>query len=384
MRKIVKTFFLAVIALCLAFTTFVDNCSFLFAIQENCYNDNECNVNKTISGANDIKEGYELVFDAYYYYNRYKDVINISVPTVSNLFNNFKNVGMKKGYQGCASFNVQSYKERYPDLEETFGNNYTYYYLHYIKSGYKEGRDGSFDQELYDAELLKHKSLAISDDDIRDYYDKVVFIGDSVMVGYYYYASSHKEAWVSKADFLAQYSTAIRHSIIDVSEDPYQPSYKGEKINVWNAIPQMDVDKVFIMYGANDLGVYDPQTSYNQYLTLISKIRESAPNVEIHIISMTPVCAAKEGKKLNNNSVNQFNQLIIDGAKANNYYYVSLNPSLLDENGCLMANYSSDSFVHQTNAAYVDIWEPVFKEYATKQLKGTYELPANYSQSVYE
>lgn len=332
----------------------------------------------------EIPEGYELIFDPYYYYEKYKNVISVPVPTKENLFNNFKKVGMKKGYQGCASFNVQCYKERYPDLEASFGNNYVPYYIHYIRCGAKENRDGSFDEELYNIEIEKHRNapVEVSDDEIKNYYDKAVFVGDSVMVGYYYYASSHRnDAWVGKSDFLAQYSTAIRHAIIDVSEDPYQPSYKGEKINIWNAIPQMDVDKVFIMYGTNDLGVYNPSVTYDKYLQLIAKIRETSPNVEIHIISMTPVCAAREGKGLNNNAVNEFNQLIINGAQQNNYYYVPLNPNLIGSDGCLIPEYSTDKFVHQTTAAYIERWEPVFKEYAIRQISGTYEIPEDYSVS---
>lgn len=355
-------------------------------------NNGDNNDNSDVSNTNNsevVSSGpsYELVFDPYYYYGKYKDKINIKVPTAVKLKEHFIKIGMRRGYEGNASFNVQSYKERYEDLQAAFGNDYKKYYYHYMLCGNSEGRDGSFNQELYELEMANHKAPQIkevTDDEIRNYYDKAVFIGDSVMVGYMYYAGAHSDSWVNKSDFLAQYSTAIRHSIVDISEDPYQPSYKGEKMNVWNATPQMDIDKIFIMYGANDLGVYNPQITYDWYIELIDKIRATTPNVEIHIISMTPVGAEKEGKNLNNVNVNTFNQLIIDGAEEHNYYYVSLNPSLLDDAGCLISSYSTDKLVHLTTAAYADIWEPVFHEYARQQLAGEYEIPATYDISIFD
>lgn len=335
--------------------------------------------------ADDNSDSYDLIFDANYYYTNNKEEIKVNELTEQTLLDHFKRVGMRKGYQACPSFNVQSYKERYPDLEAVFGNDYTKYYKHYMNCGAAEGRDGSFDKNLYDLEMAKHINIPVevSEADIRAYYDKAVFVGDSVMAGYRMF-STNPASVVNKAEFLARSSTAARHAIVDVSQDPYQPLYKGKAINIWNAIPLMDVDKVFIMYGTNDLGVYNPEITYGNYLELIRKIRSKSPDVEIHIISMTPVCAGREGRGLNNANVNIFNQLIIDGAEANNYSYVPLNPNLIDGNGKLIATYSSDKFVHLTSAAYNERWEPVFREYAKQQLSGSYELPATYSESIFK
>lgn len=338
--------------------------------------------------AEDIRDKYDLIFDPYYYYDRYKSTLNIGFPTKQKLKRHFMTHGMRLGYQGNEEFNVQSYMARYDDLQDELGADYKPYYYHYMNVGAEAGLDGSFDQDMYDKaqldlEALKNKALEISDEEVSAYYDKAVFIGDSVMVGYMYYASSHEDACGYYSDYLAQYSTAIRHSIVDVEEDPYQPSYKGEKINVWNATCQMDIDKVFIMYGTNDIGVYDPERTYGLYVELIDKIRETTPGVEINIISMTPVCAEKEGKGLNNANVNIFNQMIIDGALEHNYYYVALNPCLLDDDGCLIESYSSDKFVHMVSAAYEEIWDPVFRAYAKDRMSGRYELPASYADNPY-
>lgn len=51
--------------------------------------------------------------------------------------------GMNEGRQGCASFNVNSYKLQYVDLRQAYGNDLSKYYKHYMKYGYRENRKGT-------------------------------------------------------------------------------------------------------------------------------------------------------------------------------------------------------------------------------------------------
>ena len=48
--------------------------------------------------------------------------------------------GMDEGRQGCATFNVNVYRNSNADLAEAFGDNLKEYYLHYINHGSSEGR----------------------------------------------------------------------------------------------------------------------------------------------------------------------------------------------------------------------------------------------------
>lgn len=83
---------------------------------------------------------YSLVFDPVYYSNKYVDLKRIYGTNSTNLFNHFKNHGMKEGRQASANFNAIAYKSRYADLQKAFGNNLPEYYKHYIQCGKKEGR----------------------------------------------------------------------------------------------------------------------------------------------------------------------------------------------------------------------------------------------------
>lgn len=83
---------------------------------------------------------YSDVFDAKYYYSRYKDLQNFIGNNEAALFNHFTAFGMKEGRQAKETFNVQAYKNRYEDLQNAFGNNLPLYYLHYIQFGKNEKR----------------------------------------------------------------------------------------------------------------------------------------------------------------------------------------------------------------------------------------------------
>lgn len=83
---------------------------------------------------------YSDVFDAKYYYNRYKDLQDAIGNNETALFNHFTTFGMKEGRQAKETFNVQAYRNRYEDLQKAFGNNLPLYYLHYVQFGKNEKR----------------------------------------------------------------------------------------------------------------------------------------------------------------------------------------------------------------------------------------------------
>ena len=50
---------------------------------------------------------------------------------------------MAEGRRGNEAFDVQSYKNRYTDLQIAYGNRLDSYYLHYLTFGFYEGRSGA-------------------------------------------------------------------------------------------------------------------------------------------------------------------------------------------------------------------------------------------------
>lgn len=83
---------------------------------------------------------YSLVFNPTYYANTYADLKKAFGTNAKELWNHFKQNGMKEGRKASANFDVKVYKNTYADLRAAFGENLPLYYKHYIEHGKKEGR----------------------------------------------------------------------------------------------------------------------------------------------------------------------------------------------------------------------------------------------------
>lgn len=199
---------------------------------------------------------------------------------------------------------------------------------------------------------------------MNDYYGKSVFVGDSIMVGFRNYAMHNKGSFLNSSKFLSAVSYSLRNALRESSS--LHPSYKGAKRPVWESISMMeDVDRVFIMFGMNDISIVGVDKSCENFVDFIGKIKEKKPNIEINVISMTGVLAGHEGKGLSNKGVDEFNNKMKGLCRNNGWGYCDLAPLLKDENGALASVYCSDKFVHMTNKAYAEAWEPFFYQYAT-------------------
>lgn len=196
----------------------------------------------------------------------------------------------------------------------------------------------------------------------QKYFSKSVFVGDSVMVGFANYSQSNAGAAAHGATFLSAKSFAVYHALKDVSKDGLQPTYNGKKDNVWNLIAGMDVNRVFIYLGTNDLVGIDPETTSTKMMELAAKIKAAKPGVEIHIVSMVPCYAGTNKGYINNTSIDEYNKLLVKKAAANGYNFVDINTSLKDGTGNLVSTYSGDKFVHLNTSGY-KVWDSLFASY---------------------
>ncbi len=86
---------------------------------------------------------YSAVYDYSYYIANNPDVANAYPDDDVAVLEHFVNFGMKEGRQAIASFNVNTYKNRYVDLRTAYMRDLPSYYMHYISFGKAEGRSGS-------------------------------------------------------------------------------------------------------------------------------------------------------------------------------------------------------------------------------------------------
>lgn len=85
---------------------------------------------------------YSSVLDWKYYRNKYADLGQNGLRSQSDFVNHFKIYGMVEAREGIYNFNPIKYRNNNPDLSELFGDDWPWYYAHYILAGKKEGRKG--------------------------------------------------------------------------------------------------------------------------------------------------------------------------------------------------------------------------------------------------
>lgn len=248
--------------------------------------------------------------------------------------------------------------------------------IKYIENGQKEEGaeiDGAGEDALKDGLEEGDASgdgTAVTEENAEEidaYFDDSVFVGDSIMLGFRNYAMKRQDTFLSRMGFLAAGSFSANNALWEVGGESVHPVYQGEQRQIWDSISLMGSKKVFIMLGMNDLNITGLEGTCEKYQELIGKIRESNPEVEIHILSMTYVLRGKEAGKLNNDTIREYNGMLKEMADENGWGYINVADALADENGDLAAEYCSDEFAHQNPEAY-DVWVSVLREYASEHL----------------
>lgn len=108
---------------------------------------------------------------------------------------------------------------------------------------------------------------------------------------------------------------------------------------------EKEYNKIFLMFGENELGWNDADTFKACYKTLINKVKEYQSSAQIYLLSITPI--TKKVSDLNENgetkeNIALFNEKILETAKETNVNFVDIYTPLADENGNLPPEAASD------------------------------------------
>lgn len=219
-------------------------------------------------------------------------------------------------------------------------------------------------------ETAELKEEEIQEADI--FFENSVFVGDSVMMGFRNYVMRHGNI-LSNPEFLVSGSFSTRSALQEVSNASIHPIYKGKQHQIQESIKLMEVEKVFVSLGLNDIGMQGTQKTVELYDELIQRIYRSNPEIQIYIISTTYMLIGSEKNDLNNELIREFNGMIKEYCIENEIGYIEIAESLADENGGLAKEYCSDGYVHLTPSAY-DIWTRLLREFALEETVGGEEL----------
>lgn len=200
------------------------------------------------------------------------------------------------------------------------------------------------------------------------FFEKSVFVGDSVMMGFRNYILRQEAGFMGNPEFLVSGSYSLRMALNPVSSTTIHPIYQGEQRLIWDSMSMLGVDKVFIALGLNDIGMLSVEDTYENYQKVIQAIYEANPDISIYIISTTNIYNGSEVGNLNNENVRLLNQKMKNYCATSKEEFIDIADYLIDENGYLKDEYCSDNYVHQTPAAY-NIWVQVLREFAGKHQK---------------
>lgn len=180
----------------------------------------------------------------------------------------------------------------------------------------------------------------------KDNFADAVFIGDSRTEGL------QINTGLTTARFLAakglKVDTALKDSVIKLKS--------GSRGTVIDGLKEGTYNRVYVMFGMNELGWPYLDVFTNRYEKLIEEIKSVQPNATIYVQSILPVSKAKSDKDsiYNNENISKFNKAIKDMADKNGYIYLDVASAVMDSNSALPSNASSDG-VH-LNKEYSQKW----------------------------
>lgn len=220
------------------------------------------------------------------------------------------------------------------------------------------------DTTHYTGNTLK---AGVSESQADAFFKNSVFYGDSVTLGFQNYAAKQGTGFLGGMIVYGTGSYGVANALRAVSSTSIHPTYKGYQTQLWDLTSYLKVDKVFMMFGMNDLGLYGVTDSITNYKTLIDAIREKNPNVKIYILTTTPMTKSYQLQHLNNSNIRLFNNKLRELSSTWDVQVIDVASYLMDSDGYLQENYASDGKYHLTEAAYKE-WVKVLRSFASENI----------------
>lgn len=226
----------------------------------------------------------------------------------------------------------------------------------YIVAKVKRGRKTFTFKEIVKV-VASDKNTTITDTQRNNYYSRAAFVGSSIGVGQEYYFKSQGSGYLGDPLFLVRKNYAFVND--KRTKTKFIPIYDGVAMRAKDAIKKSGVDKAFINMGINDM-YNGPKTAYGNYIEYLKEIREENPKVELFIESTTGVHAKGENKVVNSSRVKELNRLMREYCKdRENIYFIDITSRMLNKNGNLSDDCTTDKYVHLTKKAYAMWMEDV-------------------------
>ncbi len=189
-----------------------------------------------------------------------------------------------------------------------------------------------------------------------DYFYDALFIGNSRTVGLSMFGSMPEET---------TFYATVGMNIYDLLTSSAQvPPEEGPEQSFSSVISGNQYGKIYIMLGINDLGTGTSESFAEYYKNVIDQIHQQQPNAIIYIQSIINISAERDaqGDAISNQNINEKNALLKQLANNDYIYYLDINEVLIDSNGYLNADYTSDG-IHLGGGS-LSLWEDYLYSHA--------------------
>lgn len=144
-------------------------------------------------------------------------------------------------------------------------------------------------------------------------------------------------------------------TVTNALTEPVVTSGSG-RITVEQALQNRQFDRIYLMFGMNELGFGSEEQFVTRYSKLIDRLWALQPSATIYVQSILPVTAERSQKDstFSNPKLQHFNELIRQMCAEKQALFLDAHSALCDESGALPGEYSSDG-IHITKEAY-GVW----------------------------
>lgn len=184
------------------------------------------------------------------------------------------------------------------------------------------------------------------------YFKETAFMGNSLIAGFDVYNIEPN----------ATYYWSIGMSAYGALHSPMT----GSENTPVEEICTHEYQKVFLMFGTNELGWSSSDSFIENYGEVIDEIHTAMPNAQIYIQSITPVSASVDKKNqngINNARIEEYNLLLQNLAVEQDVGYLDIASIYKDDNGNMADKYSGGDGIHLSPDAYY-LWLDYIMEYA--------------------
>ena len=178
------------------------------------------------------------------------------------------------------------------------------------------------------------------------WFDEALFIGDSITGSLSSYALLN--GGLGNATFLHVNGLGCHHIIRDERTIPIL----GTSLPIEDAVAASGCGKLFLMLAMNDIGTEPLEQLQTDWETMLDRILEKNPGLEIYVQSGTPIL--QDSSYFTRENMEAYNAMLLEVCQSRGCVYVDVTRDLVDETGFLKSELHNDN-VHM-NPGGCAIW----------------------------